>query len=83
MIPQSGKKDAPGIRADTRGQPTRLSHRKAKDKDKTDVFVKRIVGGTNPVDILTVVNRAVRVASLRREGGYQLVQRPSDDRMGF
>ena len=62
-IPQVGKKDAPGIRADTRGQPKRPWHRKAKDKDKTDVFVKRVVGDASPADILTVVDRAVWATS--------------------
>ena len=48
VIPQGGKIDVPGIRADTKRQPKHPWHRKAKDTDKTDVFVKWVVRSTSP-----------------------------------
>ena len=52
VIPQDNGKDAPGIRKDTRGQPKRPWLRNKKKEDKTDVFAKRVVGGTSPMQTL-------------------------------
>ena len=48
MIPRGSKKDAASIKTDTRGQPKRPWHRKAKNANKTDVFAKRVVRTTSP-----------------------------------
>ena len=40
---------------DTRGQPKRPRYRNTNDRDKTDVFAKRVARGTSPVDLLDLM----------------------------
>ena len=50
MTLKSIKKDAPGIRDDSRGQPKHPKPRKMTDVDKIDAIVKQVVWATSPSD---------------------------------